>query len=328
LEADINKENSSPAGRTCPRLLSLTLALLLTAIAARSAFAQDLKTVSASLANRVAASGRKTVAVIDFTDLQGNVTELGRFLAEELSVDLVNDAKGFEVIERTQLKTILQEHKLAATGVIDPQTARKLGQIAGVDALVTGTITPLGDSVRLSAKVLDTTTAKMIGAYTVDIPKTKAIEELLAKGIGDSPPSSGPEPPGIRQAAKAVSVEENDLLFVPKVCWRSGSVLSCAGSITNKAGERRFVQLEDSQVVDDLGNQYELRTFGFGNANSPRRQQVLEPDLPFNFSLSIDGANPAASRANIILSYYYEGYGGRGAGRTKVALRNVPIQQK
>src|SRR5713101_2416494 len=134
----MNKENLSFAGRTYAQLVSLALALLLTAIAAVQLFAQDMKTVSSSLASRIAASGRKTVAVVDFTDLQGNVTELGRFLAEELSVDLVGDAKGFEVIERTQLKVILQEHKLATTGLIDPQTARKLGQIAGVDALVTG----------------------------------------------------------------------------------------------------------------------------------------------------------------------------------------------
>src|SRR5712692_2319135 len=171
----MNKEKPSVGWRTYGRLLSPGFALLLAAIAAEPAFAQDMKTVSSSLASRIAASGRKTVAVVDFTDLEGCPTKLGRFLAEELSVDLVGDAKGFEVIERTQLKVILQEHKLATTGLIDPQTARKLGQIAGVDALVTGTITPFGDSVRLSVKALDTTTAKTIAASTIDVPKTKTI---------------------------------------------------------------------------------------------------------------------------------------------------------
>jgi len=341
----MNKEKSSVGWRTYPRLASLEFALLLAAITAVPVFAQDMKTVSSSLASRIAASGRKTVAVIDFTDLQGNVTELGRFLAEALSVDLVNDARGFEVIDRTHLKSILQEHKLATTGVIDPQTARKLGQIAGVDALVTGTITPLGDSVRLSVKVLDTTTARMIGAYSVDVPKTRAIEELLAKGIGGSQPSSGPEPAGGGQAAKAVSVEENDLLFVLRVCRRSGSVLSCAGSITNKAGERRQASLSSdyTQVVDDLGNSYKVRRVGFGNADQSQEQvtigrgaalgaaigaqrrqeeQELEPDLPINFFLSIDGVKPAASRINIVLAYSV------GLGFAKVTLRNVPIQQK
>src|SRR6266550_89158 len=213
-----------------PRLPKIFLVIV--AVAFVSSAAQDMRPLSSALAKSITASGRKTVAVIDFTDLQGNVTELGRFLAEEFSIHLLADAKGFEVIDRTYLKSILQEHKLATTGLIDPQTARKLGQIAGVDTLVTGTIIPLGDSVRLTAKVLDTSTAKMVGASTADIPKTRPIEDLLAKGIGGSQPT--PQPPTEPQSA-ALSVEENELLFVVKSCGRSGETLRCTGSVTNKA---------------------------------------------------------------------------------------------
>ncbi|GEM_PF-870328 len=361
--------------RTYPELVGLGLALLWMIIAAASAFAQDMKAVSASLASRIAASGRKTVAVIDFTDLQGNVTELGRFLAEELSVDLVNDAKGFEVIDRTHLKSILQEHKLATTGLIDPKTARKLGQIAGVDALVTGTITPLGDSVRLSAKVLDTTTARMFAASTVEIPRTKAIEDLLGRGIGGAHPASpesaltGSADASGGKAAKAVSVEENGLLFILKGCWGSGGTVSlrdpigspraqrplsarssgrtslltlglhpvqapqqkrlgssgrtvsCAGSITNKTYKRRQVALwVGSSAVDDLGNQYPVLNVTLGSEGTG---QELEPDLPVNFSLSVNDVDPRATHVSIVVSYLYAP--GMGA---KLLFRNIPIQQK
>lgn len=154
------------------------------------AYEQEVKQLSAQMAVAIAKSGKRTVAVVDFTDLQGCVTELGRFLAEEFSVNLTTAAKDFEVIDRTHLKTLLQEHKLASTGIIDPQTARKLGEIAGVQALVTGSLTPFGESVRLSAKVLDVSTAKMIGAFSADIPRTKAIDELLARGISTCGPAT------------------------------------------------------------------------------------------------------------------------------------------
>ena len=147
-------------------------------------YQQEVEALSSRLTESIAKSGKKTVAVVDFTDLQGNATELGRFLAEEFSVALAGRAEGFEVIDRTHLKVLLEEHKLASTGLIDPQTARKLGQVAGVEALVTGTITPFGHTVRVLVKVLDTSTARMISAVAVDIQKTKAIEELLARGIG------------------------------------------------------------------------------------------------------------------------------------------------
>jgi len=152
------------------------------------AYEKEIKSISSTLAENIAKAGKKMIAVVDFTDLQGNVTELGRFLAEEFSVTFAGAGKGFEVVDRTHLKSILTEHKLSATGIIDPQTARKLGQIAGVDALITGTITPFGDSIRLSVKILDTSTAKVIGASSGDIAKTKAIEELLARGIETTQP--------------------------------------------------------------------------------------------------------------------------------------------
>src|SRR6266849_2209770 len=197
---------------------------------------QELKQVSPTLAAKIAELGRKRVAVVDFTDLQGNVTELGRYLAEELSGALVNDSRGFRVIDRAHLKAVLQEHKLAATGLIDPQTARQLGKIASVDTLVTGTITSaFGETVRVLVKALDVETADIIAQSTADIPKTDAIKILLGQGIATGIPAPGglnegpsPQPPGEPKSA-AVSVEENELLFVVKSCGRSGETLKCSG---------------------------------------------------------------------------------------------------
>lgn len=156
-----------------------------------NAYEAEINGLSATVGGKIASSGKKLIAVTDFVDLQGSVTELGRFLAEEFSTALASQGKGFEVVDRANLKMILTEHKLSATGIIDPATARKLGQVAGVQALITGTITPFGDSVRLSVKVLDTETAKVISAANVNIARTKAIEELLARGIQSAPVSSG-----------------------------------------------------------------------------------------------------------------------------------------
>ena len=141
-----------------------------------------MRVLATTISESLVKEPKKTVAVVYFTDLKGNVTELGRFLAEELSIALVGADKGIDVIDRTHLRALLQEHKLAATGVIDPLTARKLGEIAGVQILVTGTITPLGDSVRGTVKAL-AATARIIGSSIVQIPRTKAIDQLLTSGI-------------------------------------------------------------------------------------------------------------------------------------------------
>lgn len=164
-------------------VILILLTFLLSNFNTSMAYEREISELSAAMAENVAKAGKKTIAVVDFTDLQGNVTELGRFLAEEFYVAIAGASKGFEVVDRTHLMSILVEHKLSTTGLIDPQTARKLGKIAGVEALVTGTITPFGDSVRLTIKILDTESAKVIDASAGNIAKTKAIEELLSRGV-------------------------------------------------------------------------------------------------------------------------------------------------
>ncbi len=312
--------------------------LLLVAIAAVPSSAQDMKPLSAVLAKSISASGRKTVAVLDFTDLQGNVSELGRFLAEEFSADLVSDAKGFEVIDRTHLKSILQEHRLGTTGLIDPQTARKLGQIAGVDALVTGTMTPLGDSIRLSSRVLDTTTAKMIGASTTDIPRTKAVEELLGRGIGGVtvPGATGastslPTPPA---TTSPVSADDNEFLFAVRSCRIKGQDVACVVAITNKDENRRFLRVccwggagGSSTLVDDLGNEYRPQRMDLG-APGPLARQWLEPDLPINMSATFQKIDLKASRATLKITYeFMDSRGERQRGLNTVVLRSIMLQR-
>ena len=75
----------------------------------------ELRSVADGLAREITAHGKKSVAVVDFTDLQGKPTALGRYLAEEFSVALTRSRNGFEVIDRAHLQALLTENKLAHT---------------------------------------------------------------------------------------------------------------------------------------------------------------------------------------------------------------------
>jgi TolB-like protein len=271
-----------------PMLLGIftrLVALCLGSGASGVVLAQDLKPISTTLAAGIATSGRKTVAVVDFTDLEGNATRLGRFLAEEVSVDLVAQAKDFDVIDRTHLKVILEEHRLSATGLIDPATARKLGQIAGADALLTGTMTPLGDSIRLNLKVLDTQTAKMLTAASTDIPKTPAITALLtdqnAPSSATPPLSPGSSPASDTQPPSAqITAEQSELSFAIRKCQRGGSTLTCSGYITNESEKRR--------LVNPIGN------------GPPLLSTNLETNMPDATTDSASAAVPPAKNSSLI----------------------------
>src|ERR1039457_29297 len=93
----------------------------------------ELSNMTERLAGKIKAKDMKRVAVIDFTDLQGGSSELGKSIAEQMTVDFAMTNRDFSILDRANLKRILAEHKLTALGLIDPDNAKKLGMFAGVD---------------------------------------------------------------------------------------------------------------------------------------------------------------------------------------------------
>lgn len=178
------------------RIVLMCVVFLLCSAPAYGSYEDELNTMSQGISRDIIKSGKKRVAVVDFSDLKGNITELGRFIAEELSVNLTRNSSKYEVIDRAHLKAIMNEHKFAASGLVDPETIKEIGKIAGVDLLVTGLLTPFGDSIRISCKIISTKTAKVLGARKVTIAKTRTIENMLAQSIeqGSDKPLQAPEP--------------------------------------------------------------------------------------------------------------------------------------
>lgn len=140
------------------------------------AYEKEIKALAVSMAENIAKSGKKKIAVLDFTDSEGNVTTLGKFFAEELIVALLSTGQEFEIADRTHLQRILQEQKLSVSDLKEPQTVKKLGEIAGIEAVITGTIE---ESVLLSVNTVDVNTTQRLDTSTGAIVKTQIITELL-----------------------------------------------------------------------------------------------------------------------------------------------------
>ena len=284
------------------------------------AYEKEIKDLSHSMSENITRAGKKSIAVVDFTDLQGNVTELGRFLAEEFSVALAGAGKGFEVVDRTHLKTIIKEHKLAITGIIDPATAKKLGQIAGVDALVTGSITPFGDSVRISVKILDTTTARVIGASSGNIAKTKAIEELLGREVKTEAQAitqrTSVSPTKVQQI-----VEAHDCVFELQHCTISGQTVKCKLEITNKGKNEKYLRFyEFSRMLDDLGNEYVTNDGNFIRGNNDSIN--LAPNSLATANIKFSNVSTRANRITFLeieLRSYPNSF--------KIQFRNIPLSR-
>lgn len=295
------------------------MVLSLVGVGSIAVFAQDLRPTASTLAAKIAAANRKKVAVTDFTDLQGNATQLGRFIAEELSIALSEDAKQFEVIDRTSIRVILQENKLASEGLIDPASARKLGQIAGVDTIVSGTITPLGDSVHVGLKALDTESAKVIAGLTIEIPRTSAINELL----GLSPNSSSVDPQDPR-GGQGTNIRVGDFVVLFQGCKKGvgeglADQIVCWGNVTNTGSQREDLAIgNQTYLVDNTGHQAAINWEGVGGEGGHGccATHTFEPGLPLQFWFDSRGYSDEVELVNVI--FVVNGH--------KTVLRNIRLQ--
>ena len=70
-----------------------------------------LREPTRDLAQQILEGKGKKVAVVDFSDLNGRVLEVGRAIAEEVAAILVREGKPLQVVDRLSMAALLQEHQ-------------------------------------------------------------------------------------------------------------------------------------------------------------------------------------------------------------------------
>ena len=170
------------------RLLTTLLCLLICgeAFAQTQEMDKELTALTEKLGAKIKAVGKKKITVLDFADLDGNTTDLGKYVAEQLTVEFVSEDRGFTVVDRANLKKLLEEHKLTASGLVNPENAKKLGSFSGVDALILGTIVPMTPNIKLTAKIIATDTADIVGAGQCTFKADENVQGLLTRKAPES----------------------------------------------------------------------------------------------------------------------------------------------
>ena len=142
---------------------------------------------------------KKRVGVVDFANKttygQGR---LGSSASDILTTELFKTG-AFIVIERDQLNKILEEQSLGRSGSINPDTAAKAGEVLGLNAIVTGSISQFGVKTEgkdygfykqkvqkaectVDVRVVDATTGQILFADSGAGVFEKKISEVLGLG--------------------------------------------------------------------------------------------------------------------------------------------------
>jgi hypothetical protein len=99
-----------------------------------------------------------TIAVISISSSDVN---LATFAIDELEYQLVT-AKQFNIVDRKTLDTIRTEQKFQLSGEVSDQSAITIGNLLGASIVITGNVSGMGNTQRLTLKALDVKTAQII----------------------------------------------------------------------------------------------------------------------------------------------------------------------
>jgi len=174
-----------------------------------------------SLAEGAGRHQKRRVAVIGFSSETGEKNRASAIVTERLTSEIASKPD-MEVIERGRLDEVLEEQKLGAKGVVDPVTAKKIGNILGADAVVTGTVIELDDkNVEVNARLVDTQNARILKAVSKTVKKDWQEKKKDSWGgdLGfdmdiDMDAPSALLPPGFIEGETCARLSDSDVQFV------------------------------------------------------------------------------------------------------------------
>ncbi|MFN0175654.1 MAG: CsgG/HfaB family protein [Saprospiraceae bacterium] len=166
----------------------LFLAFISSASFAQGAFDKSIAEFSTDLADKLSQKGKKKVVVLYITDINKATTVAGKYIADVISINIVNNAGNFQVFDRENLSGIAEAKKLISEGYIDVDKAKELGRLLSVEAIIVGNYTVLDKTIKLTAKALDANTGFIVAASMKDLLLDNDASALL--GIGGTSPNS------------------------------------------------------------------------------------------------------------------------------------------
>lgn len=106
---------------------------------------------------------KKTIAIVDFEVIRGKEKEIGRVTMENLASALI-DSGQFIVVERSKLKTIMNELQLSASGLTRERPEQVIGNLFVADLILTGTFAEIKGEWDINLRLVNVRTGQAMAA--------------------------------------------------------------------------------------------------------------------------------------------------------------------
>lgn len=123
------------------------------------------------------------VAIFPFVEKGSGLDGYGEKINEILYADLITNERLY-LVDREDLKKIIDEMELNVSGMVNPDQMIQVGQLTGAKILVTGSVFEIDGTLVMVAKVIGTETSRLFGASVkggVDDDVFTFVEQLSVK---------------------------------------------------------------------------------------------------------------------------------------------------
>ncbi|MCL4456345.1 MAG: CsgG/HfaB family protein [Nitrospirae bacterium] len=127
---------------------------------------------------------RKIIAIVDFEVIRGREKEAGRVTLEGLTSALI-DSGHFIVVERSKLKTIMNELELSLSGLTKEPPEKIMGRLLTADLILTGTLAEVGGVWDINLRLINVRTGHAMAAIAMRTPLFKPAELRDASALNE-----------------------------------------------------------------------------------------------------------------------------------------------
>jgi TolB-like protein len=160
------------------------------------------------LATQLLAADR--IAILDFQGEEVSVSEAKTF-TDRVRSALVGYSQ-FEVMEREKFEAIMAEQKIQLSGICAEDCIVEVGQVAGVQYMVSGDVRNLDNTLFVAARIIDVETSKVIASQDLTL-SNYSIQVLLnaAPDLADALMQQFVEKKGMAAGGYLTIVDESEL---------------------------------------------------------------------------------------------------------------------
>jgi len=243
-------------------MLRLLLPILLLALwhspaVAASKYEESLRELAEGVAAEAIKLKKERLAVLDFVDPRGEVTPIGRFLAEEVATQLlvVGDLK---VVDHKLMIATMKKHQLTHLEASQAKAAKRVAKALRTDLFVTGSFMDIPEGIQITVKLIGPYTVQSVGAARGLLPKAGPLaalikqQETAPKEVKAAPKPTAPPVP-------VSKLHQNELYRVILTSIsRQPDHVTVELLYENRSGRdlRIACQLQDTYLQDAEGTQW------------------------------------------------------------------------